>query len=433
MKTKLNVLAAAVAGFISTAHADTTPVQTAMPAAMTSQATQRWIQGSWVNVRARNAIDAAIVGTWKLNTPVRVLAREGAWCEADDAKGLHGFVECDAIGSSALKLSDVDLLKEDGSFNEAYDPVRAFWLAPSTGRLIEAGLHFNRSLIDEAQMHAELIEHKAIRPTLPEFEAMKAALAEGVTTAYENETKRHAIWGAAENDPRLEGLRRLIDPARLPKTGPSLFLNRSEVAIVGVDGIDAIAAVTQQPMQVKTARAPQYYEGHFDSGIDGAWDVGALDVSLSSPAILHAVDASGAIAAARYAGERVEIEVDGECNEGFASLPRNIEPLAGYPTVDAPIVAFYTAHPLTAGKTKVTASSRQYTMSSAREEEEHRQGDATLYEIDLNDDRRPDIVVWQAQVEGYGDLETVESRTYFINVDGHWEYGGNEVEQQCGC
>jgi hypothetical protein len=222
-----------------------------------------------------------------------------------------------------------------------------------------------------------------------------------------------------------------------------LFKAPGEVLIARQGGIDAIAAITGQPLHIKVLRGPRWHEGHNEEGMDGAWDIGELEVQLAAPAVLHTVTDDGLVGAAALGSGRLSPnDHDDSCAEGIAPLPANAVPLADYPPLkESPLAAFYLAHALPARQVEVLTRARRIVLPAppAADAAPGAGGDAgsrkelkvALNEIDLDGDHVPDLVVWQGQFPGEVSLEFVTWRAYFVNIAGAWWYAGLDQDQEC--
>src|ERR1017187_4845904 len=97
-----------------------------------AETAQRWVVGSYVNVRAQAAKDSEIVDHLIANTPVTLLKANSDFCEISWGKNQQGFVACKLLGDQALNLDEIGAETLRGSStaepNPKYSPLRAFWL-----------------------------------------------------------------------------------------------------------------------------------------------------------------------------------------------------------------------------------------------------------------------------------------------------------------
>lgn len=296
-----------------------------------------FVHGSWVNVRETAAADATVIDHVTANTPVQVLAREGKACEIvwgkEDEK--RGFVACRLLGEKALKLVDVSLAeshrRHESTGKTLQDsPPRAFWVAPSAVALMGAGKYFERTLLPEKQRDMESQYYgdeqtaKAIpRPPLlrwpvPEFEAMKALLAEGIVADASRDTSlvscrqiekppnfnRH-WWGWGNENYYEHGL--LLSSCQtptatilsLPKIAPSFF-KTTEGILPGVADVEQISAHFGIVERGRVVRGPRWvsdYEHGRDywNRYEGNWDIGHYELKLERPVFEHVVGRDGRI------------------------------------------------------------------------------------------------------------------------------------------
>jgi hypothetical protein len=163
-------------------------------------ADSRWVHGSWVNVRSAASSKGDVVARLTANTPVTMLTDQGEWCEISaKTPEVHGFMACKLLGNKPLLLSDVGTAPPYGSkADPRYSPTRAFWIAPSVARLGAAAEFFWTTMLSDAQRKAErpddlvVMDQRTapVRFPIPEFDAMKALLQNGIVAA---EERRPAI------------------------------------------------------------------------------------------------------------------------------------------------------------------------------------------------------------------------------------------------
>jgi hypothetical protein len=157
---------------------------------------QRWVVGSYVNIRAQAAKDAEVVDHLVANTLVTLLNSNADFCEISWGNNQHGFIACKLLGEQALNLAEIGTeWLPNYQPDPKHSPLRAFWLEPTISRLFEAGEHFRKVMLPAKQLLAEncysdnaTCENQQAVPTapelkrfkIPEFEAMKKLLIDGI-------------------------------------------------------------------------------------------------------------------------------------------------------------------------------------------------------------------------------------------------------------
>lgn len=375
----------------------------------------KWVQGSWVNVRATAQPNGAVVTQWTVNTPVRLLATSGKWCEARANDGKRGFVACNLLGDKALTLA------------EAANPMRAFWISPSVERWMAAGQYLAVTMLSNAAREKEVAEKKPRRFPVPEFEAMKQLMQQGIVVKPEDlaAAPRLAASVADGPSPMLE----LLGRGTLKPVRSSLFKQPSDVVMVGQGDVDTLAAMTREPVRLKMLRPPALYSPpHSDGAFDGFWDVGEAEVILAAPITRHTVASNGLMGAAQGRRFRVNGQQFDRCGYESQILPSDEQPLRGYPAIKEPIVEFFLPKGLNARKVNVSSRSAKVRIND--EQGKSVPTKTLLYDIDLDGDGIPDIAVWQGLVphEIY-DLPTWWAR--FVNIDGQWYLASSFLDPDC--
>ena len=244
----------------------------------------RWVTGAGVILHAEPSIQSAVVTRLALNARVELLATvpDSPYCEVatgvPGAPTARGYTACRYLAAAPLAVERiVAATLADGQPNPQYDPVRAFWLAPSWARLEAYGAQLGQALKERTGTPAEQAA-PALRPADAEFDRMKAHLAQGiygrvpappprwddvkrlarvvaaptaasgvaaeararVETARANAQGRLAgvlaLWNAPFDVPNGGGgarLAGLVNALELPAVQPSLFKSASELAPPG--------------------------------------------------------------------------------------------------------------------------------------------------------------------------------------------------------
>lgn len=391
--------------------------------------TSAWVQGSWVNVRTGPQSNATVVTHWVVNTPAQVLNRSGDWCAAKAADNTQGFIKCKLLGDKALTLEEV-------SSGANADPMRAFWIAPSLDRLIAVGNFLREKLLTEQQKQLEYLSElptdkpaKLIRYPVPEFEAMKQVLIRGVSLKPEVEIKNSYTGGDGTEVPILD---QLLKQHQLKPVKPSLFKKKTDVVIATAnpDDLDSLAALTGGQMAMRVLRGPRFRHDYDGFVADGFWDVGAVEVTLQKPVVLHVIAEDGLVSAAIRG--RVKVTPNGEyagCRDAiFSTIPEDAKPIAGYPVVTDNLLGFYLPKALDVRKAKITK--RAVTVKLKDGMGELVTEKALLRDIDINSDGIPDFSVWRGPTVG-AVAPLIFWKAIFMNVAGTWEQVFFDSEADC--
>lgn len=420
----------------------------------------RYVQGSWVNLRATAAADGAVQGQLTVNSRVRLLSRQGEWCEVRaEQPALQGFLTCRLLDAKPVALFDVD--GDPARYDpkpedlKRYNPPRAFWLSPSVARFLRSGQYFWGRMLPEAQQNGErngqwgpdgerpLVPIR--RFPVPEFEAMKALLAKGIRvnpaeveptawmepdgmSRYEEEKTRNTVVDAGFTT------REMIRKGWLRGVKPSLFKSGADIAFDHA-GLDRLAALSGESVRLRVLRGPEYYYDYDTQVVDGAWDVGEVAVDFDRPPVFHAVGKSGLVRKGLLPSRRMVVNhEDSRCiTEGLHVVPTDVRPLPDTPKVSDPLVMFYLSDPLPLNKVAVTVRQATLTGNVPQELPESLPPVSLKtvgYDIDLNQDRIPDLAVWRSEYFGMisGNLPVV---AIWANLAGVWRLVSFAAEPDC--
>lgn len=441
--------------------------------ALADDANIRWVHGSWVNIRESAQPDSKILTQLVTNTPVSLLQQSNKACEIRWGEKLQGHIPCRLLGNAPLRLADTAIKLSPPDYarkNPQHSPPRSFWIAPSMAALFHAGKHFQETLLSEKQLALEMgygdccNDGKAppiIRYPVPEFEAMKALLSNGIIAGpdhdppllschetqklrdqYNNNLRSRNISGhqATDYDLQTEYPGRsekyphaypLVDDCHhhdlpklaLPAIRPSLFKDIQQLSPGSAD-IERLSAHFGITEKGRTMGPPKWeFERHGNYHFTGAWDIGNYELKLEQFLIEHVIGRNGLIGAYRWQ-PRLRITpfgVSEGCQEGFNNKRSGQELLPGYPAVKDALFWFQspTALPLTKAK---ISSSTMHPPSGKQANEQRHLYKVVVYEIDLDNDAIPDFVLWDSwaapQITGPDPL--LESRRLFININGEW-------------
>lgn len=411
---------------------------------------QLWVKGAWVTVRSYPSPDAAVSAHWVTNTRVRVEAREGNWCharlEGEDVTygggAEMGYVACDALGQKRLTFADLSpQWTNEHEILEA--SARAFWIAPSISRFAQFGLNLNYFALAATEDESEKKAQIPIRFAIPQFNAMKQLLERGVVPVEGEVLSRIAIsnpkpdTGSSDWMAQSEIGRHLqtFEPSRnLPPVKPSAFASHADVVLVGEAGVDAISAMQGKANRVEFRGKPQWISGHHDEGVVGYWDIGEINVWYSRPAILYSVSSAGLVGAKSIQSAIVKppSPADG-CEGGYPPLPDGAA-VSGYPRIfGQPLISFFLPQVLAAKKLDVISRKVRLTIhGDPYSGPKHPEPTSVLvHAIDINNDRVPDLAVFEWSAIGLISGEISLHRYQFVNVGGDWWYVGYESAAEC--
>jgi hypothetical protein len=428
----------------------------------------RWVQGSWVNVRAAAAADAPVTAHVITNTQVSLVAQHDKVCEIAWGKDQHGFVACKLLGDRALTLAETaNASTPDGKPNPQYAPARAFWIAPSEGALLKAGANFQQTLLTPDQLAAEqgqkigpdnsVIIPKLVRYPVPEFDAMKAELAKGIVASadmnpplltckqmqdakdayYKANNKpipdtmqTYPDWryphdenfpnmGTALSDCRVPELPNL----HLPAVTPSLFKSSKEI-LPGSVSAERISAGFGIVERGRVTGAPKWVVGIHDTGYTGAWDIGRYELTLDKPVIEHVIGRTGLVGAYQWTPELKEVPNDqnDSCDSGLRNARNGKNLVPGYPNIKDALMWFQSPVALPFRTAKIKSQAIRVPSKGKNADENDWLKRVVVYEIDLNGDGIPDFVQWDMWGEGDPSAPNAEvaAREVFVNINGEW-------------
>lgn len=414
------------------------------PAAL-AQTGPHFIHGSWVNVREAAGTTAKVLDQLVTNTPVKVLARQGDWCQLRYGAAKGGFVACNLLGPLPLTLAQA--IKA---------PARAFWIAPSPNRLAAYGL----SLTPPAALQLDALKKTlqagaTVRyPAVAEFEAAKRRLKVGVTLDPAQELARPDPVGLP---PALTGTRLRPAPIR-----PSLFRAPESVVLVSEADADGVVAVAGVKVSLTPTGQPMgwfsRHNGPEIEGVTGFWDVGSAELSFDPPISVYTVGANGLVAATAL--RKLPFEVGGEghyCGARYTgkSLPYgdwlmhagtsvpslDAAPLKGYPVLKEgtePLVSLVvrgkplapSAHVRTQSEPVKRLKSGDGWVDAARLET--LKPKIVLRELDLDADGVADVLMVESPLEaGAISVDVIVHRSWYLNLNGRWVPAGDWEDEDC--
>jgi hypothetical protein len=452
-----------------------------------------WVWGSWVNVRESADAQSMVIDYVTTNTKVETEAREGGMCAIEwgtaEAKK-HGFVACRLLGKRPLTLEetadDVDgglqsraTLERTLSSNPKYSPPRAFWISPSMRALLNAGEYFERTLLSSKQdeleqgFFEETEPPPIVRYPIPEFEAMKALLENGIVAGISEDppllsctqVPRKMIFATFEkwlqnlysngssmpfyNDSATvihNGFPTAIYYCFLPKNP---VLNLPEIRssffkdkniLPGDARIEQISAHFGITERLRVTGGPYWAQSrHNPIWLIGAWDIGFYDLTLTQPVFEHVINSDGQIGVyewtpkvsyhdryimkpfspepgpGNFAGKEKlsAYYYYTECKEGgFVNQRRASKHIAGSPVKDA-LLWFQSPVTLLLQKARVVTKKPHE--------------DITVHEVDLDHDGIFDFVHWHFEDKTHD----TKYRAVFINIDGVWYPFEQDYYENC--
>lgn len=410
--------------------------------------TPAWVHGSWVNVRQSAIAQSAVLAQLPTNTPLSVVSRNEGWCEVTAQTVPRGFIHCSLLGDKPLTLADIMAQAPDG-YLSADQTARAFWVAPSVGRFAALG----GRLRDPYRRNWQTLKpgEAPSLPTTSEFKAVQRVLQRGIRPEVGNELRRGLPVP----------IDKLPDAIVLKPTAikPSLFRLHSDVALVSEGDQDTMAAVSGATITMENTRKPViFFHPHDGVNSTGFGDLGTIDLRFDPPIPVYAVMDSGRIGAVSIP-KRVDFGLwdTGSCaqSDSYGSIQKafgwpwpvqddhdrnstlhfQVDHRPGFAKIDAPaLAAFVTTKPVSPGKANVLHRSAKIAVNpddyrslkylgKQELERSFRSGEArTLWEIDLDRDRIPDILVYRWERPGSTEMETI--LRWYVNVNGQWYSAG---------
>ena len=459
----------------------------------------RWISGAGVILRAEPSSASPVVARLALNARVELLAPAGEspYCEiatgVAGAASARGYTACRYLATTPLATDRIVApTLPDGQPNPSYDPVRAFWLAPSWARLEAYGAQLGAALKARTGTPPER-PTPADRPADAELERMKAHLALGIygpTPAplplWEDVKRLARVAGAAvpasgvpspagsrtetaraDAQVRLTGvlslwsapfelhndggprLARLVSTLELPAIRPSLFKSPAEIAPPGA----SVEDLSGRFHIVHTYRTRGREIGGDLATVDGVWDIGQVSSALTQSVVRTTLYRDGRLRATVLPPSESRVlwgsidppMCDGHV-DGFAhgdadpSLWRyfgdDFQPDAATGKRNPPgsLLSISTRNALPAS----TATPLVTTYALDRERTGFVRG--TWLHFDLDADGVFDLAVWEGTGTGPGHMGELPKtdepyyRIFFANVAGRWHVLGTDMfSYGCGC
>lgn len=421
-------------------------------------AKQRYVQGSWVNLRESAQPTARIVAQVPANTVLQQLAERDGWCAvlyAGDARlgpplpePLQAHAACNLLSDQPLTLAQA-----------GKDAARAFWVASSSNRMRAYGNALPRppALQLPALTKTHTPEMPVQYPMRPEWEAAKRLMRAGVLMRPEQEIDRgqpvnplddvKLATRAVDHIPAVAPL--AAQPA-LPALAPSYFRSHTSVALLHETEADGVSAVAGSRISVEPAAVPVgSFNRHMGPEIEfitGFWDVGASNLGFAPALTLYAITHQGLVGARTLGRRHWDISnADHYCGghypgKGFDD-PREDEtvPVRGYARLtDTAEVLVRLVVPGKLPPDAVKVTTRRYATGwvvpadpPERPKPTHKTTALLVHQIDLDRDGVPDILRIDTPSPGGMSFEPIFDWRWYLNIGGRWFRAGVWVDQEC--
>ena len=421
-------------------------------------AKQRYVQGSWVNLRESAQSQARIVAQVPANTMLQQLTERDGWCAvlyAGDARlgpplpePLQAHIACNLLADQPLTLAQA-----------GKDAARAFWVAPSPNRLRAYGNALQRPPALQwpalAKSHAH--EMPVQYPTRPEFEAAKKLLRAGVLLRPEQEIDRGRpinplddlkLATRPEYD-NIPAVAPLATKPTLPAIAPSYFRSHASVALLHETDADGLAAVAGTRISVIPTGAPvgrfTRHQGPEIDYITGFWDVGTADQAFAPALTVYAITHQGLVGA--HAMRQRAWDISNEAHycgghypdRGFNDPGEEAQPVRGYAKL--PDTAEVLVRLVVPGKLPpdaVKVKTQRYATSwlqpadpPIRMKPQRKASAVLVHEIDVDRDGVADILRIDTPSPGGMSFEPIFDWRWYLNINGQWFRAGYWVDQEC--
>jgi len=394
------------------------------PLSAISSPNTQWLQHSWVSVYERPDQNSKLIGHWVINTKLEMLgeketetAKKDAWCHVKTKNNEIGYLECSAILPQKV--------------SEAKDPMMRFWMTPTLSNWIEAGF-FLESQLSENIRNLELEDLKSRRYPVPEFDAMKLHMSNWVAVEFKTipvimsneQIFKNEMTPA--NDFDISGQSKLLQP-HTAKT--SLFKKETDIQFSTNTNIENIAVVNDAKLKAQVTKAGYVKAYRNSNSFIGFWDVAEVAVELSKTVSYHSVAANGLLGVMQGKKFQLTFEENESCGSAPTGLiPADAKALKDYPAISEPLIEFYLALPLLLKKVSVVKRSKTIVYPSLQNNESEKTV-TVQYEIDLNQDGIPDLVIQQGQLVKEDGL--YPWNTTYVNINGVWYIGTHFEEPEC--
>ncbi len=421
-------------------------------------AKQRYVQGSWVNLRESAQSTARIVAQVPANTALQQLTERDGWCAvlyAGDARlgpplseSVQAHIACNLLADQPLTLSQA-----------GKDAARAFWVAPSPNRLRAYGNALPRppalQLPALAKSHAH--EMPVQYPGRAEWDAAKKLMRAGVVLRPEQEIDRGRpvnplddlkLATRPEYD-NIPAVAPLATKPTLPAIAPSYFRSHTSVALLHETDADGLAAVAGTRISVIPTGVPvgrfNRHSGPEIEYITGFWDVGTADQAFAPALTIYAITHQGLVGAHTVRQRYWDISnEDHYCGghypgRGFNDPGEEAQPVRGYAKLsDSAQVLTRLVLPAKLAPDAVKVKTRRYATSwlqpadpPIRDKPQRKNTAVLVHEIDLDRDGVADILRIDTPSPGGMSFEPIFDWRWYVNINGQWFRAGYWVDQEC--
>ena len=421
-------------------------------------AKQRYVQGSWVNLRESAQSSARIVAQVPANTVLQQLTERDGWCAvlyAGDARlgpplpePAQAHIACNLLADQPLTLAQA-----------GKDAARAFWVAPSPNRMRAYGNALPRppALQLPALIKSHTPEMPVQYPTRAEWEAAKKLMRAGVALRPEQEIDRGRpvnplddlkLATRPEYD-NIPAVAPLATKPTLPAIAPSYFRSHTSVALLhetDADGLAAVAGtrISVVPTGVPVGRFNRHSGGEIEY-ITGFWDVGTADQAFAPALTIYAITHQGLVGAHSVRQRYWDISnEDHYCGghypgRGFNEPGEEAQPVRGYAKLsDSAQVLTRLVLPAKLAPDAVKVKTRRYATSwmqpadpPIRDKPLRKNTAVLVHEIDLDRDGVVDILRIDTPSPGGMSFEPIFDWRWYVNINGQWFRAGYWVDQEC--
>lgn len=305
---------------------------------------QRWVNGSWVNVRVSPSGSSEVITKLFVNTPVQLInpTAQDEFCEIAWGENMHGYMACSLLGSQPLSIEEVgvrqiDIGKRNLVPNQKYSATRAFWIEPSFTRLQDAGDYFEQAALTPEQRKLETVNEGGASGSLPaiqrfpvpEFEAMKALMNNGVVASanYARHPKPiPALLSKLKEDAKakdpnsMQPYSAMLQQIELQMVSGSHFKTLNEIGRPSAI-TEELSHVFQIAYSIRILSGPSWKYAHYNGlQLYGSWDMGDVDISLTKQIFKNTVSARGVMRSQLTSATRefrFDDEEGGNCRTGF--------------------------------------------------------------------------------------------------------------------
>ena len=453
-------------GFVACQFLSDQPVAAASTTTTAGQG--RWVTGAGVNLRAQPDLNAAVLTRMALNSPVQLITTlaDRKFCEVEVGSAgqpvIRGFTACQYLGTEQLavkKISEANLV--NGETNPNYNPEKAFWLSPKPEHMLAYGEFLEKTKLTPA-MKADDLSHRGPfegkpqknlnRPAVPEFDAMKARLAQGfLFPTNKNLLKSWSEW----LPPQDRGFDLVKSAVRLPAIEPSYFKNHAQLS--PLESADMASSKWSIPLLATFQKGPRWVSGgHYgEPYVKGVWDIGPVSLGLSKGVQKNSLLRNGKIQTIttklrpKNTLWDTSDDIDGTGCENFDYGFTMSESTAvlkqqkdGTETLDKSslsrgnpaMIKFLTLDPIEHPQASVVRIESKHSLAATGYDS------SVIWHFDIDGDGIPDVAVWEGtsavEANYLSGMKTLfpHTRIYFFNIAGKWFVAGiDDFGFGCGC